>query len=120
MTAISGQLPPLALAPATRSTLLQTIVDTLPLAAARRKVLTQMQEGDARRTRRWFGVAHRPCTTREHLRVLRASLTLSALDSFLSCNAATLATRAETVRYGGVSEPRLERVQPVKITVQRY
>jgi hypothetical protein len=27
-----------------------------PFAAARRKVLTQMQEGDARKTRRWFGV----------------------------------------------------------------
>jgi hypothetical protein len=32
-----------------------------------------MEEGDARKTRRWFGVTHGLRTTPHHLRVLRAS-----------------------------------------------
>jgi hypothetical protein len=32
-----------------------------------------MEEGDARKTRRWFGVVRSPWATPDHLRVLRAS-----------------------------------------------
>ena len=50
--------------------------------------------------------------------VFCAHLPVSALNSFLSCNAASRATLAETVRDRRVPEPRPERVQPVKITVR--
>jgi hypothetical protein len=46
------------------------------------RILTQMQEGDARKTRRCLGGIHGPWVTPDYLRVLRASVALSALDSF--------------------------------------